>query len=62
MKLQHRPIKQIIHRIADCYDCGFYLDDYKDNAMADKARRHAEETGHTVGYETGTSTIYRGTK
>ena len=50
--------KSITHRIADCWDCAWMTDDYLDNNMADKCRKHVAETGHTVGYETGTSTIY----
>lgn len=50
--------KSILHRVADCHDCEWCLQDYRDNRMADKARQHVAQTGHTVGYETGTSTLY----
>lgn len=50
--------KSIVHRVADCFDCGWRAEDYRDNRMADKARAHVAQTGHTVGYETGTSTLY----
>ena len=50
--------KLTIHRIADCFDCDWSASDYKDYRMAEKCRKHVAETGHTVGYETGTSTVY----
>lgn len=50
--------KRITHRLADCCDCDFYLDDYRDKNMTQKTRRHVEKTGHTVVYETGSSTRY----
>lgn len=50
--------KLTVHRIADCFNCAWRVDDYRDDKMADKCRKHVAETGHTVGYETGTSTIY----
>jgi len=53
-----RSRKRITHRIAECHDCDWNLGDYRDKDMATKARRHAEKTGHTVVYETGTTQIF----
>lgn len=37
------------HAIAECRNCGWSTDNYKTAVQA--ARRHAEETGHTVAVE-----------
>lgn len=51
--------KNILHRLAECVDCDWQAADYRDRNMPAKCKRHVEQTGHTVVYETGTSTRYR---
>lgn len=45
-----------IHAIAVCTDCSFEEGDYK--MAVEKARLHAEQTGHEVTVETGFAMIY----
>lgn len=54
--------KYIIHRIADCHECDWRSDDYKDKRMGAKCRAHAAKTGHKVSYETGTAITYTAEK
>jgi len=51
--------RRIIHKIADCCDCDFYLHAYNDKNMTSKIKRHVEKTGHEVVYETGHSKRYK---
>ena len=46
-----RSKSAIIHRIADCENCGWHDEDYK--YANQRARRHSQKTGHKTAVENG---------
>jgi len=46
----------IIHRIADCMECGWHDEDPRQAPQ--RARRHTEKTGHETNVETGSYIKY----
>ena len=52
----------LTHYVGQCNECGEMFvgkaDEY--NSVRRRAKKHAERTGHKVGFETGYATIFEG--
>lgn len=53
---------RLVHYTGQCYECGEVFEGTLDvyDSMRRKARKHAERTGHDVGFKTGYATIFEG--
>ena len=51
-------MKRLIHAIFNCQECEFIVESYL--TAQEKARSHANETGHKVSGELGYSVVYSG--